>query len=350
MGCGNTFVLQYSRAMAKRANTSLAAGQMFSRLVAVLAVMLCGSGVRGEVGLVDGVVAVVNGRNILYSDVARNAVADYRRLAQSYGGQELQARADEVYRKTLLALVERYVILSSHENPNPAAIDLMVENQLKEVVQVSFKGDRSAFLDELAEEHLSLQEWKNEVRDNILVSMFKRNEVDSKVLLSPGAVRREYEANVDKYKAADSVRLRTLAIGKGESDAGTAVAKQRADAVRKQAAEGGDFVLLQKNASPDGKVGEPEWVGPGDLRPEVAGIVSGMKVGEVSPVVEVGDSFLVFKVEARRTEKAIPFEAVRGEIERRLKQKEQNRLYDLWIQGLRKKVYVKVIQAEMVRK
>jgi parvulin-like peptidyl-prolyl isomerase len=249
-------------------------GQLPQILIVALAVLLCGRTVCGEVGLVDGVVAVVNDRNILYSDVARNAVMEYRRLAQKYGGQEFQAKADEVYRKTLAALIERHIVLSAVENPNPEAIDLMVEKQLDEVVRISFKGDGSAFLEALAVEHLSMQEWKNEVRDNILISMFKRNEVDSRVLLSPGAVRREYDAGGDKYKTTAAVQLRIIAIRRGESDADMALGRQRADEVRKQAADGKDFVSLQKSSledpGPEGRVGEPEWVGSGDLRPEVA--------------------------------------------------------------------------------
>jgi parvulin-like peptidyl-prolyl isomerase len=66
--------------------------------------------------------------------------------------------------------------------------------------------------------------------------------------------------------------------------------------------------------------------------------------------VEAGDSFLIFKVEARRGEKEIPFEEVSGEIERQLKQKEQSRLYDMWIARLRKHAYVKVIQEGMLLK
>lgn len=316
-------------------------------LMAVVAFLFSATAVPGEVGMLDGIVAVVGEKNILYSDVARSAVGEYRKLAKAYSGEELQTRAAEVYRKTLKSIVERYIILATHENPNAEAVDKMVEAQLDEVVLSSFKGDRSAFIDALSAEHVSLQAWKDEVRDNLLVSMFKRSEVDSKVLLSPTAVRREFDANSDKYKPSESALLRIITISKGSA---ADAARQRVDEIRKQALEGKSFESLQKDASPDGKVDEPAWVGSGDLRPEIATVVAGVKVGGISPVVEAGDSFLLIKVEDRRTEKAITFEAARADIERQLKQKEQNRLYEQWIERLRKQVFVKVIQAEMIRK
>lgn len=349
LGCGNTFLLQYSYSM-KKTGTDRPTGRVPPWFVMALMVILwCRTG-AGEVGMVDGVVAVVGDRNILYSDVARSAVGEYRRLAKTYNGQELQIRAEEVYHKTLLSIVERYIILATHENPGPEAVDKMVDAQLDEIVQSSFKGDRSGFIEALATEHVALQDWRNEIRDNILVSMFKRNEVDSKVVFSPTAVRREYDANSDKYKEADSTQLRTIAIARGATDVDAARGRQRAEEIQKQAVAGKEFESLQKDASPDGKADEPGWVGPGDLRPEIAKVVSDVKVGGISPVVEAGDSFLVIKVEARRTEKAISFAEARGEVERQVKQKEQLRLYNLWIERLRKQVYVKLVQPEMVRK
>ncbi|MEI6807140.1 MAG: peptidylprolyl isomerase [bacterium] len=336
--------------MEKRTDIHWIAGRLLICFVMALAVFMCSRTGSGEVGMVDGVVAVVGDRNVLYSDVARSAVGEYRRLAKTYSGQELQTRADEVYRKTLLSIVERYIILATHENPGPEAVDKMVDAQLEEIVQSSFKGDRSGFIEALATEHVALQDWRNEIRDNILVSMFKRNEVDSKVLFSPTAVRREYDANRDKYKEAYSTQLRTIAIARGETDADVARGRQRAEEIQKQAVAGKDFESLQKDASPDGKADEPGWVGPGDLRPEIDKVVSGVKAGGISPVVEAGDSFLVIKVEARRTEKAISFAEARGELERQVRQKEQLRLYNLWMERLRKQVYVKLIQPEMVRK
>lgn len=352
MDCGTAFLLQYSHPMERRIVSGVVKMPCFKRLLALIAILavLSGGVARGEAGMMDGVVAVVNDRKILYSDVSRSAATEFRKLAQLYSGQDFQAKAEEVYRKALHGMIERAVILASYENPNEEAVNLMVEAQLDEVVQSSFKGDRGALLDALSAEHMSLQDWKNEVRDNILVSMFKRNEVDSKVLLSPSAIRKEYNANLDKYKASDSFQLRVIALSKGESAASADKARQQADAIRQQAVAGGDFVSLQKSASPDDSVGDPEWVGPGDLRPEVAKTVAAMKTGEVSPVLEVGDSLLIVKLEARRAERTVAFEEARAEIERQLKLKEQTRLYDLWIERLRKQVYVKVIQEGMARK
>ncbi|MEI6971821.1 MAG: peptidyl-prolyl cis-trans isomerase [bacterium] len=303
-----------------------------------------------EAGLMDGVAAVVNDRKILYSDVARNAFPAIRKLSQVYNGQELQTRVDEVYRKILTNMVERATILESCENPNEEGVNLMVDAQLEDVLQSSFKGDRGALLDALSAEHMTIQEWKNDMRDNILVSIFKRNEVDTKVLLSPNAVRKEYDANRSKYVTAESFLLRTIAVAVEESSGGAEGARTRAETIRQQAGRGDDFVSLQKNASADGQVAEPEWVGPGDLRPEVSKAVSAMKEGEIGPVIQAGDSFLIIKLESRRAAKPTAFEDVRSEIERQLKQKEQNRLYDQWIQRLRKQVNVKVIQEGMVQK
>lgn len=66
---------------------------------------------------------------------------------------------------------------------------------------------------------------------------------------------------------------------------------------------GGDFGVLAARAIEEGKAkgsGKGTYIKPADVPPEMAGILSGMKSGEVSPVIKVGNKFTILKVDAIR--------------------------------------------------
>ena len=59
-------------------------------------------------------------------------------------------------------------------------------------------------------------------------------------------------------------------------------------------------------------------------------------------MVQVGDSFYILRVEARKAATTKSLSELRDEISRKLFEEERVRLQDQWIEKLRKKAYVKI--------
>ena len=64
--------------------------------------------------------------------------------------------------------------------------------------------------------------------------------------------------------------------------------------------------------------------------------------GELSNVVQVGDAFYIMRVEAKKAAVTKPLAEMRDEISQKLYEEERLRLQQQWIDGLRRKAFVKI--------
>ena len=65
-----------------------------------------------------------------------------------------------------------------------------------------------------------------------------------------------------------------------------------------------------------------------------------LKPGEVSPVIELGDTYYLLFCEAKKTASAKPLKDVRDDIEKVLLQAERQQQQQDWLQKLRRKAYI----------
>jgi len=312
-------------------------------LVAVLS--LAGPAIAAPV-VIDGIAAYVNDRVVLISDVNRVIAPLYAKLRQTYTGDEVNVRIMEAYKEALDMLTERQLILSHYELPNPDAVDALVDDQMDELVRTKFDGDRSEFMDALAEDRVTLEEWRGEMRDRIIISLIQRREVGDKIVVSPGAVRMEYEKSKDAYTSTEKVKLRMIVLRK-DARAKPEIKRAQAESVRKLAFEGSDYAKLANDFSEDVRReqgGDWGWVAYDELRDELAKAVSETGSGEISDVIELDDAFYILKVEGRRDAVARLLRDVSEQIELELRKQEYNRLYSEWMERLHERSYVRIRQ------
>ena len=74
----------------------------------------------------------------------------------------------------------------------------------------------------------------------------------------------------------------------------------------------------------------------------MSNIASSLKPGTLSDVIQVGDTFYIMKVEAKKPGIVQPLSEVREEITKKLIEEERIRMQDRWIDTLREKAYVKI--------
>ncbi len=79
--------------------------------------------------------------------------------------------------------------------------------------------------------------------------------------------------------------------------------EEDANAFQSSIKAGGDFSGLVAQAIREGKAkgsDKGSYIKPADLPPEMAGILSAMKSGEISPIIKAGNKFTILKIEAIR--------------------------------------------------
>ncbi len=297
----------------------------------------------------DGIAAYVNDRAILIGDIVAMLAPVERQLRQSYRGEELERRVAQAWREALNRAVERALILEEFQRRGAEVPDRAVEEEAAAIVSERFNGNRAAFLDALAEERLSLDDYRQMTRESLAILLLRRQEVDARVRIGPREALDYYERNLDRYRTPELLRARLIVVRAGATEEERAVKRREAERLR-AAAAGEDFGALAKAHSEGARAaegGDTGWIPPTALRREIAEAAMRLAPGEISEILETPEDFFIVYLEGRRKASVRPFAEVREEIERALRRAEEQRLHERWIAQLRERHFVRILQPEV---
>jgi len=303
--------------------------------------------------VVDRYAAVVHQRIITSLDVLGQLQPVRQQLMETYSGAELEKKLTEAYQRTLNALIERALILEEFalvsEKEGIKVPPQLVDNRANEVIHERFNNNRAAFFEALAAERLTLDEWRAETKDYLILSILRRREIVDRVVVMPRDVRELYASRADKYREPEKMQLRVIVLHRGTTEAERTAKLQAAGQLRTQALQGGDFAELAKKNSEGHRAaegGDWGWIVPKELRAELAAAVTNIPTGQLGPVLAAGDELYLIKVEARQAERTRPLPEVYADLSAEVRQAEGERLYKDWIKRLRHKYFVKVFPAD----
>jgi parvulin-like peptidyl-prolyl isomerase len=313
-------------------------------LLLVLGAAVAAANPESDVTL-DGYAAVVNERVITVGEVKALVQPVERQLREAFAGDALLSKLKDAYEDARLALIERALILTEFANQKMTIPETAVDDRTAELIREQFNNDRAAFLAELAEEQTTLEEWRQQVREQIIIRMLRAREVTSQVSISPSDVRAAYERRLDEYQVPEKAQIRMIVLNRGETEADQKAKAAQAASVRERLEAGEDFAALARSVSEGSKAargGDWGWIEPGLLRPELAQALAGMAPGETSPVIETEDAFYILRLEGRQPAFQKSFGEVQDDLSDELRRKETERLYKAWIARLKNKYYVQV--------
>lgn len=273
---------------------------------------------------IDGIAAKVGAETILKSDV----LIEMRRT-----------NADPShYADMVRDMVERKLILKAAGESKMTMQEWVVESRVREVVQRNFGGDRNKLMEALARDKVSYPEWYQRLREDMIVGAMRYQIVDKNVTASPADLRREFKEHPDRYASGAKVTVSVVLLkpedrGKrAEIDAALTNGTSFADLARRHsadshAAEGG----VWRDVVPDDT-----------FSPAVCDAIAKTPKGQVSKWIEAdGWSYLLYKND-ETVGKAMTFEEAFDKLEENVKEATAKRLYDAWLERLRKETYVKI--------
>jgi len=294
---------------------------------------------------VDAYAAVVNDRVITVSDVRALIQPVERQLEATFEGDRLEQKKQDAYDEGRRALIERALILEEFKAQKGQLPDRLVDERLDELIRERFGGDRAAFLQALSDERMTIEEYRGQIREQLIIGLLRRQEVMDRIKVSPTDVQRRYQENLDRYRVPPKVRLRMIALNKGASPEDREVKRSQALHIRERLLGGEDFAAVARAESEGSKAasgGDWGWVDPTILRPELAEVLESIPVGEVSDVVETEEEFYLLKIEGRQNESVVPFEDVQEDLTRELRNSAGEQLYADWISRLENKHFIKL--------
>lgn len=300
--------------------------------------------------LLDSYAAIVKDKVVTVGDVMAAAGPAQARAAAVLQGNALATKLAEIYSEMREELIGAKLIQLEFESMGVTLPARAIEDHVNSVIQDRFHGDRAALLEALAQSRMTMDEWREQMRQQLIVQVMRGREIDSKIAISPIDVQRAYDADPAKYALPAAVRLEVVSIRSPK--AGNAAEKEASrefyrKMLRTSYGKGDgalDLAELQKEFSAlDVQHESAEgWLELGNLASEFQTALDGVAVGSMaSPVVLGGRTFFLRVLERREVSSVALEEAAPG-IERELRAKEQERLMKNWIAELKTKYHVQL--------
>jgi peptidyl-prolyl cis-trans isomerase SurA len=164
---------------------------------------------------------------------------------------------------------------------------------------------------------------RRRVRESLRVSKVVRRKVAMRVSVTDVEIDRYLAENRDKLEAGLTYQARhILLVPTGPSDGEWEQARIRAELIRTQLREGGNFADLARQHSRDASArhgGDLGTLKRGELAEEIETVILALKPGEVSAPYRSGLGWHVFRLESR--------EALEGEMLQRARQQVRDILF-----------------------
>ena len=334
VACQKSPAAQAPAASAKPAPAAQAAGQLQGQAAAPQ--------VKPVPEQLPATIARVNGEAIGKDEFERAL-----KSLEARAGQPVPAeKRAEVYRGLLDQMIAYKLLLQESKTLKVSVPDGDIEGRIKQI-QGQFPNEQ-AFTKALGEQHVTVQQLKDDQRQQMIVAKVIDAEVNSKVTVAPKDVDDFYVKNPDRFKEPESIHAAHILIRmpQGADAAAKAAAKGQADAILKQVRGCADFATLAKEKSQDpGSAtngGDLNFFARGQMVPQFDEAAFKLKPGEVSPVVETQFGFHIIKVLERRPARTVPLEEARPQVTEFLKQQQASQKTAAFIDQLKAKSKIEI--------
>ena len=295
----------------------------------------------------NGLVAIVNDEAITWKEVAQQAALaiESRMSLLATRPAQLEEEIKKAREDALEMLVQRKLILHEFKQAGFNLPDSLIEDRVRSRLRERWGGDRASMARDLQSRGLTIEKYRQMVREEIIWEAMRVKNVAREIVVSPHKIEKYYADNLDKFKLADSVKVRTIMVSKPTTSS-PASALQRALEIVAKLKEGIPFAELAGIYSEDSfrnQGGDRGWV---ELerehyQAELDRAIRSLKPGEYSGVVETDKAFWVVLVEDVKTSHIRPLPEVRAEIERILLEQERSRIEKAWIDRLKAKAFIR---------
>jgi peptidyl-prolyl cis-trans isomerase SurA len=270
-------------------------------ILLTLAMVVLSVTAQAERKLLDRVVAIVDDEVILQSELdARINTIVGRLSAQGTGlpPRELleQRVLDQLIQESLqLQMADQMGMRISDNELNETLANIARSNGM---TLAEFEG-------QLAEEGVTYQQAREQIRNEMLTSRVQQRRVGNRVRVTDREVENYLQAQQANGSTDAEYRLAYIFIGVDDpaSEASVDEARETAQALRQQIANGRDFrevAVAESDASNALEGGDMGWRSESQLPSLVAPVVPDLKVGEPSQVLENNSGFHLVMVMDKR--------------------------------------------------
>jgi len=287
----------------------------------------------------DRVVAKVNTEIITLSSIETRAEALKQKFAHNYNENQILHEALEM-------MIDEKLQIQQGKKMGFVVDDITVDAAIRTIEEKnSLENGQLVIM--LESEGKSVETYKDNVRNQILVSKITRFELGSRVNVSKREIEKYYHDNQKEFWEPGKVRVKhiLILIGKGASEKIRKEKNKQIKEILAELKEGKDFAEAAKEYSEDISAsigGDVGFVVRGQMVPEFEKAVYRLKAGEVSDVVETEYGYHIIKAEEVQKGRTLPLKEVENKINSNLLSGKQESAYKDWMRELRKSAFIEI--------
>ena len=294
--------------------------------------------------LVNRIVAEVN-EDIITLYELNQAAAPYLRRVRTMGrplSEERQMLYD-VREKVLNQLIEHKLTDQEVRRYNISVSEEAIDNAMEGIKKRSLMTDQQ-LRDSLGEENMTIDEYRQQIKNQILRSRLVNRQVKSKIVITDEDIQAVYEQNPTSYGGQKLYRLRQIVVN---PSSGEAQARQKMEMIQAKLDAGGDFADLAREysdgpmAKDGGLLGEFKI---DDLADQIRGALQGLKAGDHTSILKTDRGLQIFYVDDLKVSAGKSLEQAKPEIEGQLYDQIVNRKFKNWLSELRERSHIKIIR------
>jgi len=245
------------------------------------------------------------------------------------------AEINDLQRAYLVQAIDRELILVEAERLGVTVSAAEIEAALTEARR---DYEPEEFDKRLDERGMSLDEWRVELRNGLLMEKVVRLAAYPRAEVSDAEVAEEFKQHQDEFDRPEQVRARQILIdteAEGERLLGLL-----------QSGESFAEVARQFSQSPDSEQGgDLGFFARGEMPAEFDQVVFNLPVGRVSDLVKSPYGVHIFLVEEKRKAKSLSLEEAAGQIRTRLLRRAEEKAYQQWLRDLRARATININMA-----
>ena len=313
---------------------------IFSALIFCLLLTVCRSLSHSTV-LLDRIVATVNNEAITWSELRKTVELESKESLRNLTEEEKEKKLNDLEKQFLDILIDMKLQLQEARkigySVSPAEINEAIED-----IKSKYGLTDESLTESLKAENLTLEEYREKLKEQITISKLVRFEVRNKILISDKAIEEYYEAHRKVFQNEEQFRIRQI-LFLADSSSKKPEVEAKAQEVLRRIRNGEDFSMLAGEFSDDVSRefgGDLGYVNRSNLLNEIAEAASGLKPGEVSKPFWGPKGLHIIKLEEKKEGDSI--DKVRERIKEILFEKVFQSKYEDWVKQLREKAYIEI--------
>ncbi len=284
---------------------------------------------------VDRIVAVINDSVITQSELNAAAIASDRLSPEEKKDAQKMA---ELKAGILDTIIEQKLVKQASDKAGIEVSEKEIDNAVEEVKRQN-SMPQEAFLLALAQNGLTLKEYREQVKEQIRQVKFIDKEFRSRITVPEDEIQDYYKQNIDEFTGPASFRIRLIFLSGGNAKRQLA----RFNMVKEGLVKGMEFAALAREYSDSLTAeagGDLGYVKPGEIDKELEALAWKLKTGEVGKPIFKTDGIYVLKVEDSKRPEALPLEKVRDRIHEKIFKRIMDARFAFWLKEVKRYAHI----------